>query len=174
MFTRWGTVGVVVALVLAMAIPATAGPKGTDRPFKGEAVGEVTFAFGPCADGPQVTTHATGKASHMGWVEATWVHCALGASGGFVDQEATLVAANGDELHLAGDNEAGDATYEVAIVDGTGRFEGASGSVFVSFVVEPQFLPPEECPTPSPDNNFCLNPFVPWPWWGSLEGMISY
>ncbi|NNC91665.1 MAG: hypothetical protein HKN80_04155 [Acidimicrobiia bacterium] len=173
MFKRWGTVGVVLALVMFMAVPASAGKKGTDRPFKGTAVGEVTFEFGPCPEGPQVTTHAWGKATHMGRVEATWVQCAVGDSGGFVGQVGTLVAANGDEVFLKADNPTGLSTYEAAIVGGTGRFEGASGLLDLSFVVEPQLFPIPPC-DPTQDPFGCLNPTVPWPWSGSIDGLISY
>ncbi len=173
MLRRTWLIGLVVASMVLMTIPAGAGPKGTDRPFRGEATGEVTFAFGPsCATGPIVTTTASGKATHMGRVTAVWKQCALGATGGWVDQTATLEAANGDQLFLAGTNPSGATPFLVTVVGGTGRFAGAMGVLQATGDVVPEFLPPDVC-TPTPLDP-CFNPFVPWAWTGLLNGTIDY
>lgn len=175
----------VVLLLGFAAVPATAGSKGTNRPFKADLVGGVTFEFGTddhivrCGQvppGPLVLTDSWGNATHMGGVQATWVQCAIGATGGFINQEVTMVAANGDQIVFSNDdNSAGDNPYSVDILRGTGRFDGASGSAEVSFVVEPLFLPPEVCePGTDPNNPLCFDLVTPWPWSGSFEGMISY
>ncbi|NNC92563.1 MAG: hypothetical protein HKN80_08730 [Acidimicrobiia bacterium] len=149
--------------------------------FTADLVGEIAFEFGTpahmarCGEepaGPLVLTNSSGTASDIGVVQATWAQCAIGATGGFVSQETTMEAANGDQLFLAADNADGDIPYEVTVVGGTGRFVGATGSAQVTFVAVPQFLPVEVC-EPSPTNP-CLDVTAPWPWSGTLEGIIAY
>lgn len=175
MLKRLWVIGSAVALMMLMAAPAGAGPNGTNRPFWGQATGEVTFAFdfGECATGPVVTTTAFGTATHMGRVTAVWTQCAIGSTGGWTGQTATIEAANGDELWLyGGDNPSGATSFSVTIVGGTGRFDGAMGTLQATGIVVPEFLPADQC-TPTPQDP-CFNPFVPWAWEGTLDGRIGY
>ena len=173
MLKRTWIIGSVVALMLLVAAPVEAGPKGTDRPFSGQATGEITFAFGPaCTTGPIVTTTASGTATHMGRLTAVWNQCAIGSTGGWTGQTATLTAANGDQVFLAGTNPSGADPFQVTIVGGTGRFAGATGVLNASADIVPEFLPPDQC-TPSPTDP-CFDPSVPWAWAGTLYGTISY
>ena len=173
MWKRTWMIGSVMAFMLLVAAPVGAGPKGTDRPFWGQATGEVTFAFGPeCTTGPIVTTTASGKATHMGRVTAVWNQCAIGSTGGWTGQTATIEAANGDQLFLEGTNPDGADPFWVTIVGGTGRFDGATGLIQASAIVVPEFLPPEVC-TPTPLDP-CFDPSVPWAWTGTLNGTIDY
>jgi hypothetical protein len=94
------------------------------------------------------TIDSTGTAAHLGHVSVTQSHCTwfdvLGTAATenpFVDGQMVITAANGDELwvHYSGyflfaaASEAvgvSDIHYEtMTIVGGTGRFEGASGSL---------------------------------------------
>ena len=174
MWKRLCFLGVVMGMIVLLVVPASAGPKGEDRPFKARLAGEITFAFGaPCSEGPIVTTSASGNATHMGRVQADFVQCALGASGGFVGQTGMMEAANGDYIYFAEtDNVDGQNPYLVEIVGGSGRFDGADGEVWISFGVVPQLLPPDVC-TPS-EGDPCFDPTVPWPWSASMTGVISY
>ncbi|MFW2381414.1 MAG: hypothetical protein ACN4GZ_06600 [Acidimicrobiales bacterium] len=173
MLKRLLFIGAAIAMVVGLTGPVGAGPKDTDRAFNAHLTGELTFAFGePCDQGPIVTTTSYGNATHMGRVEAHWTQCAIGATGGFVDQTGTIVSHKGDAIMLAASNPAGQNPYPVTIVGGTGRFEGATGSVMVSFQVVPELLPHEQC-TPSPQDP-CFNPFVPWAWSARIDGRISY
>jgi len=182
MLRRWSIVGAALALLMLMVVPAAAGPKGTDRPFKADLVGAIELAFDTdCgAPGPPlVTTLSTGTATHMGRVEAKWEHCAGPPGGGLItDGQLTMIAANGDELVLVyGVEEPTPAdtpnSFSMDIVDGTGRFANAEGTLTVTFEVEQQFLPMPPC-EPTQENFGCLDFETSWPWWGTIEGMISY
>jgi hypothetical protein len=164
----------VVLLLGFAAVPATAGPKGTNRPFKANLAGEVTFDFGSpkCFGiGPVLTiTESWGNATHMGRVQADWEHCPLEV--GFTNGELMMIAANGDELHFEYENFTSGLSFPMSIVGGTGGFDGASGSVAASAVIDPAFIP--GCPI-DPDNPFpCFDFFTPWGWAGSINGVISY
>ena len=148
---RTGAVLVALLLLLLAVTPtAAAGPKGTDRPFKGWATGEATFLLdnplgcpGEPAGGFGITTatDATGNASHLGRTSLHADHCPL-LDGGIVDGTMIFVAANGDELHTAYEGTAsllppdlGDPIYVTVdmTVDpataSTGRFAGAEGEI---------------------------------------------
>ena len=155
----------VVLILLALLVvcfSATAVGKGGNphpRPFKGQMSGEAGFDFtsGACLDvtgAPwQTVAHATGQLSHFG--RSAWYgsHCTTPDGGYFVDGEATIVAANGDELwvtytgDLIGDFVLPPAVYvyvqENIVVGGTGRFEGASGEflMLVTVTVEDLTVP---------------------------------
>lgn len=170
MYRRSGIVGVVLALIAMVAVPAAAGPGGTDRPFKAELVGELTFAMQtecPNPMGVLTKTEAWGNATHMGKVTTDgWAHCPTAT--GFLGDTFDLIAANGDLIHLWYEPVLEGNTFIVYVDGGTGRFAEATGQVQLTFGVEPQFF--EGCGS-TPD---CYNPFVPWLWWGSMEGTISY
>jgi hypothetical protein len=141
------------------SLTGTAGPSSevtftVAEPFRADLAGEITFQFGTpahlarCGEeppGPLVLTDSSGTANTLGPVQMTWAQCAVGATGGFISQEATMVTADGDQLLFAADNAAGAIPYEVTVVGGTGRFAAATGSAHVTFVAVPQFLPPEVC-----------------------------
>ncbi len=172
----------LVGLLLGLAaVPAIAAPGGTDRPFKADLVGEVTFEFGTeyCAvtfPGPLTHTQSQGYATHLGRVDSAADHCPTDpTSGGFILGEWTLVAANGDEVFFVYENPAGLNPFPVVIDGGTGRFADATGTVSVAFGFTPQFLPPDVCqPGTDPTNPLCFDVVTPWPWWASIEGTISY
>jgi hypothetical protein len=169
----------VVLLLGLVAVPAAAGPRGIDRPFKADLVGEIEFEFFSRCSPPEepapplVTTESSGTATHMGRVEASWEHCAgPPTGGGITDGELTMTAANGDELVLVYGVDEPTPTdppnsFPMDIDDGTGRFADAQGTLTVTFEVVPQFT----CDPPVPA---CLDFMTPWPWSGTIEGMISY
>lgn len=179
MLRRWSIVGAALALLMLVVVPAAAGPDGSDRPFKAGLVGEIEFEFySECSPSgvpapPLVTTESSGTATHMGRVEANWEHCAgPQTGGGITDGELTMIAANGDELVLVYGVDGPTPTnppnsFPMDIDDGTGRFADAAGTLTVTFEVVPQFT----CDPPSPA---CLDFMTPWPWSGTIEGMISY
>ena len=176
MLRRLSIVGAALALLMLTVVPAAAGPKGTDRPFKADLAGVIEFEFNTDCGSPApplVTTESSGTATHMGRVEANWEHCAgPRTGGGITNGELTMIAANGDELVLVYGVDGPTPTdptnsFEMDVESGTGRFADAQGILTVTFEVTPQF-------TCSPPNPGCLDFGTPWPWSGTLEGMISY
>lgn len=132
--SRIVTLAVAVLAALALAVPAA---QAVERPFHLVENGNVVF------DGLNATSVGTGQATHLG-------RFTLYRSGTFYDPvgsvfefdgEATLVAANGDELtaSIEGTLDAatgrGLLTYEWT--GGTGRFEGATGTTIWWVVVNP-------------------------------------
>ena len=173
---RWPIVTMAAALVAVMALPASAAPGGTDRPFKATLAGEVTFEWpGVSPSGCTIittNTYSTGNATHMGRVEAFWSHCPA-ETDYFGDGMLILVAANGDELYGFYDysEPAGIPVLTPITLDGgTGRFATASGEITADFVAVPQLR--DGCTDPT--NFDCLDFGVPWPWWATLTGRISY
>lgn len=174
MLKRWSVVGAAAALLFVLVAPAAAGPKGTDRPFKAELVGEITFEFGSsvcAAVGPVETiTNSWGHATHMGDVEAYWSHCPQEV--GFINGHVTFEAANGDQIDMYYEELLGVLGFPITVATGTGRFEGVSVDLYGSFVAEPQFLP--GCEIDPTDPMSCLDLVTPWPWSATIEGTISY
>lgn len=124
----------VLALLLVGLIPGAAADPAA-RPFRATLNGEITFVWGTaeCAPGPQTQWEAAGGASHLGRTHASGAHC---SSYGEYTGEATLVAANGDEVHIqyvgmGAPFEPGQVLElppcDFEIVGGTGRFAGAEG-----------------------------------------------
>ena len=167
----------LLLLLLAVTPTAAAGPKGTDRPFKGWATGEATFLLdnplgcpGEPAGGFGITTatDATGEASHLGRMSLHADHCPL-LNGDIVEGTMILVAANGDELHTTYEGTAGllppnigDPIYVTAYMTvdpaaSTGRFAGAEGEIVLH--AELVF---EGIGDPA------------WPWVASWTGTLSY
>jgi hypothetical protein len=120
-----------IGLVLSLGAPASAGDA---RPFSGWASGEVQFV--PAEACPQfgmrtVVEVIEGNARHLGHVSLSSVHCS--AIGPIGPGTMTLVAANGDEVHLTYTGFAPppaadfDVDVDATIVGGTGRFDGATG-----------------------------------------------
>ena len=174
MFKRWSMIIAIAALLMLAVGPVAAGSGGTDRPFKAQLVGEITFEFGSSecsAISPVVTlTDSWGEATHMGQVHMNWAHCPLDI--GFVNGHAEIFAANGDALYLEFENIEGGNTFEALVAGGTGRFDGATGTVEVTFAVEPAFVP--GCEIDPTDPFPCLDFFTPWGWSGTINGTISY
>jgi hypothetical protein len=116
-------------------------------------------------------TEATGEATHMGRIEASFSHCP--AEPEIInDGRLRIVAANGDELYGTynyGPEYEGDE-IPVTLDGGTGAFADASGAVIMKYEVIPQFIP--EC-NPEPDPFPCMDFSVAWPWSATLTGTIS-
>ena len=176
MTKRYGIVGLVLLLVMVMASTAAAGPNGTNRPFKGEAVGEATFLIEnplgcpipPVGFGITTATDAYGTASHLGRMSLRSEHCPL-LDGSISEGTMVFIAANGDELHSNYTGEAtpvppniGDPIFATTYftfdpVASTGRFAGATGeAVLHAELVFEGF------------DDFA------WPWWATWEGTVSY
>jgi hypothetical protein len=89
----------------------------------------------PCAGVP-ITDTLTGTGSHLGQLTATYPHCVNFAENMF-SGTATFTAANGDQLSVLLEGSAGDPTcatnctvnFTGTITDGTGRFDGATGTL---------------------------------------------
>jgi hypothetical protein len=124
-----------VGLALALAAPAVAD-QGT-RPFSGRAAGDLQFV--PSASCPQFgmsteVERIPGTARHLGRMVLSSEHCA--GFGHLTGGTMTMVAANGDRVFIEYSVDAPmvpSAAFTVdvdgTIVDGTGRFDGASGHV---------------------------------------------
>jgi hypothetical protein len=188
----------IALLVLAVVPAAVAGPKGTDRPFKGAATGEAWYGYGDgegtfglsnvfdcdeAADSEdeefrdffRVTTFtsADGRASHMGKVHMEFAHCANPFTGP-VDGQLAIVAANGDVLY--------------------GEYNGTPEGILVTFMPEKTAratcellndVPCESTGRFADASGTALmqadaepgdpeDLYVPWPWWGDWTGRISY
>jgi hypothetical protein len=150
---------VSMLLVLALAIPASAGSAA--RPFKGSLSGEVSFvpvsltqcpAGGVFWGGLQTVSSATGVVSHLGSTAMTSRHCT--PSGEAINGgQMTLTSDSGDEVAI---EYSGSAPFPIpgvtevivvhidfVVVDGTGRFEGATGGgVITAHVVFQGFEDP--------------------------------
>ena len=158
------------ALLLSISQSPLAGPRGTDRPLKGSLTGEVTFAFGDveCVPvngvGVMTTTVAWGNLSHLGKVQAVFSHCPGPLEGGeYKYGELTLWAANQDEVWATYEDADGLPPFVLHFAGGTGRFKGAEGTANLDWVVQPMF-----------DESGNMDFFVPWPWWATIEGVLSY
>lgn len=91
-------IGLGMAFVVTAA---TADAGGTDRPFTGTLAGSATFPLDSSCPftGRRTWSEASGTASHLGLVTMVSNDCTPPAdviTGG----QMTLVAANGDELHM--------------------------------------------------------------------------
>lgn len=189
---------VLIALLVMAVVPAAlAGPKGTDRPFKGEATGHALYGYEDgqgtnglsnvfdCDEGaalpPEVRdffrvttfTSADGRASHLGRVHMEFAHCPNPDTGP-VDGQLAIVAANGDVLY--------------------GEYNGTEDGILVTFLPERtarsscELLNGVPCEStgrfadasgtalleadamPSDETDL----FQPWIWWGSWQGSLSY
>ena len=190
------TIGAAVC-ALSLAAGASAAPGGADRPFRGTATGLALYgAEGGGTDGLknvfdcdeaadaedpeeraffQVTTFTTahGTASHLGKVHLEFAHCP--GYEGPVGGQLGIVAANGDVLYgeyegmgedgiLVTFNPTTPARSSCELLnevpcESTGRFAQATGSAWLFADA-----------MPGDENDL----FVPWPWWGSWKGSLSY
>ncbi len=176
MAKRYGTIGLVLIMVLAAMSAAAAGPKGTERPFKGNNAGEATFLLDnprgcpgpPVGFGITTRTDTEGTASHLGLITYRSWHCPL-FSNELIMGKAVFEAANGDELHADYVGTAtpvppniGDPIFATSFmtfdpIESTGRFEGATGTaVFEAEVVFEGFADPA------------------WPLVATWHGTVSY
>ena len=163
---------IVVGFVFALAVLSPASvlgkARGTDRPVKGTASGNVTVTLGAPLG---ITIDLTGVATHFGKYR---VH--LEADGVIVGGEVvgngtfTVVAANGDRAtgpaEFSGPLPSGavHATTAVfTITSGTGRFADASGTITSQNLVTPTCLAGPSCP------GLLLETLK-----GKLTGQISY
>jgi hypothetical protein len=148
-------------LTLALVVSSAAiagngngkGPEGAfnphPRPIIGTLTGEVAFPLNDECEGItgawwQTTTVAVGEMDHFGLTEHYSTHCATLDGMSLVGGEASFVAANGDELWTTYTGQVLAPPPVIAILaeyvvtGGTGRFEGASGTimamVYVTFV----------------------------------------
>jgi hypothetical protein len=171
---RFVSLLVVVLLLGLIAIPAQAKKGGTDRPFKGNAVGEAVFDLSnskgcPGDDigfGITTLTEAAGNASHLGKVKLNASHCPL-LNTNLSNGDLKLVAANGDELYgtYTGTStpipgNPGDpifATLQIEFDGGTGRFADAKG--YAELRAELVF------------EGFAD---LAWPWKATWKGKLSY
>jgi hypothetical protein len=120
-------VALFAAPAAAVTVPITVKYAGTFEVTPGNP--------SPC-EGVPITDTLTGTGSHLGRLTATYPHCVNFAAGTF-SGTATFTAANGDLLlvHLGGsaDDPACRTTCGVSftgtITGGTGRFEGAAGTL---------------------------------------------
>lgn len=137
--------------------------------LEGVAAGSLVFPSGTeCQnyEGQNVRTdgHATGLSTVLGETTLMTTHCA--PEGPDIAGKATLVSADGDEVHLeyVGANAPPDpdtgvlvSLTDFTIVGGTGRFEGAEGEgTLTAYVLFEGFEDPEWV--------------ADWAW----EGSISY
>lgn len=130
-------VAVLLAALGALGVAAAAADTGgSDRPFTAKLAGSATFLpDATCPIGLRTWTQGSGTASHLGLVSMSSNHCTPPAdviTGG----RMTLVAANGDEVHMTyratcdqfpNLGEVFACNGENVIVGGTGRFANASG-----------------------------------------------
>jgi hypothetical protein len=130
------TVRFALAALAGLALAAPAG-HAVERSF--HLVEEGTVAF----DGPNATSVGTGRATHLG----RFTLCRSGTFSDPVgsvlqfDGQATLVAANGDELRssIEGtlDTATGTGLLTYEWTGGTGRFQHATGTTTWRVVVRP-------------------------------------
>ena len=162
-----GAAALLAALAAFAVTAAAADTGGTDRPFTGTLVGFATFVPDvSCPLGLRTVSEGSGTASHLGLVSDASSHCYTPPNvmaGG----RTTLVAANGDELHMTYTGTCDPAnppppgglvtcTSDDVIVDGTGRFANASGETHWTVLV-----------TSAPLGD-------PWPLTVTWDGTLSY
>ena len=132
-------VAVVLAALMAFLVAAAAADTGgTDRPFKGTLAGSATFPFDlNCPIGLRTVSEGSGTASHLGHVTMVSNHCTPPGNA-ITGGQMTLVAANGDELHITYSGtcsappfppvgEVLTCSTDNVIVGGTGRLADATG-----------------------------------------------
>lgn len=136
--TRWGSrtkrfavLGLIAAGVLAGALLTQAGEM---VPYHSKTIGQMQMS----PDGSSIAAiNETGIGTHIGNFTLTGAYDA--GSGYFL---MTATAANGDNLFLVVVGLNGN-TVEMEVLDGTGRFKGATGHLIGTTTVEsvsPDFL----------------------------------
>jgi hypothetical protein len=163
MLRRSIALAVALLLALAMAPVASADQHGTSRPIWSNQSGEVNFNMvgvpgeDPC---PVVAvSDSYGTMSHLGKMWTHWEHCSPVTLPVYTNEHFTMTAANGDTVTGIYDLN-GESPYTMLITGGTGRFEGAQGSLAVTFQLEGEWA-----------NGLPVNP---WHGWWQMKGTISY
>jgi hypothetical protein len=111
----------------AVGVPITLKYAGTFRVTPGDP--------SPC-EGVPITDTLTGTGSHLGLLTATYPHC-VNFNANMFSGTATFTAASGDQLFVDLEGSAEDptcttncaVTFTGTITGGTGRFEGAEGTL---------------------------------------------
>ena len=143
----------VVGAVAVMGMFVLASPAGSSAPAAVTAPITLNYAAtfevtpgdpSPC-EGVPITDTATGTGSHLGRFTATYPHCVNFAANTF-SGTATFKASNGDLLFVLLEGSADDPTctttgicdvsFMGTIIGGTGRFEGAEGTLTGSGTVD--------------------------------------
>jgi hypothetical protein len=163
----FAAVATALLFLLTGTTSAAAAAGGTDRPFRASASGDIVYTENTlrCMAGFTTVVTAAGKATHLGAFTLTARHCEVPTSettGQSIKGEMTLTAANGD--HLFGTYETqwvfSNGTVSVAgdltVTGGTGRFDGATGTLRQDHVIS--------VTSPSP----------PWPLAMRFAGSITY
>lgn len=127
---------VVVATTLGQAALANPALGAAEVPFRGSDHGGFELP-GSCPGGEEVVISGTGHATHLGAYAYTATECF--ASSGTFAGSATLTAANGDTIvgtyrgQVSGTTDPDVLAYqeELELSGGTGRFEGATGTLHV-------------------------------------------
>jgi hypothetical protein len=128
----------LAATFLCVALFAAPAAAAVTVPIKVKYAGtfEVTpWEPSPC-EGVPITDTLTGTGSHLGRLTATYPHCVNFAANTF-SGTATFKAANGDQLFVVLGGEADDPAcmttcgvdFTGTIIGGTGRFDGAEGTL---------------------------------------------
>jgi hypothetical protein len=143
MFRRtWAVLIAALILMLGSAVSATAGPHGTDRPFRAAASGQFNYDFSnprDCRAGFTGVPQAAGKATHLGAFRVNSTHCE--GDGVSYDGLMTLTAANGDTItgtyvtHWVITGNKVQVTGWLDINGGTGRFRRADGQLWQHHVI---------------------------------------
>lgn len=132
----------VMAVVLTIAMSATAAAAADPaRPFRGTITGSDTMGPPACPGASWQYSHSgTGQLAHLGLVTAEITHCTWfdpdSMTGTFGPGTITFTDATGDQLVVADWGtftvvpaaQASFVDLHWEVIDGTGRFEGASGS----------------------------------------------
>jgi hypothetical protein len=157
---------IAAVAILSAGLPVDAGRDA--RPLTGTLSGVVDFLPAPeCPVGLKTVSDATGTFSHLGRTTMHSEHCT--PAGDFIfGGIMTLTAANGDEITINYNGEAPFPTPtttvihiagDALIVDGTGRFEDATGGQldgdwdtfnYTADVQFPGFDPDTGMPIPGP------------------------
>jgi hypothetical protein len=133
----------VLALVVVAPEVAAAKAGGTDRPWKGSLSGTATLDASTVPS--PVTAEGTGTVAHLGKVTYSIDFTLTPEADGTFTLAGTaeFVAANGDQVFTAftGSSQptgpgTTEATTNATITGGTGRFEGASGSITATMVTQ--------------------------------------
>lgn len=197
MFMRIFTTVIGLALLLTAGAPtAVASASGADRPFAGSIVGHAMFGYGDGGGTPGLSnvlgcnmdlppelelmkvtsfTSADGTAHHLGRVHVEFDHCPDFT--GMTQGQVAFVAADRDVLYgeytgtytedgasLAITFRHASSTGACHLLNGvgcesTGRFANAEGgATMIAFTY------------PGDEND----PFIPWPWWATWTGTLSY
>jgi hypothetical protein len=135
----------VAAVIAVMGVFVVASPAGASAPaavtvpitLNYAATFEVTPGDPSPCEGVPITDTATGTGSHLGRFTATYPHCVNFAANTF-SGTATFQASSGDLLFVLLGGSADDPTCTTicavsfttgTILGGTGRFEGAEGTL---------------------------------------------